>query len=335
VIGASIQGQNQHHKIIAKPYFQALKKNPIPDSTLKEQVSQHPFLTHNREKNWLTVERGVWHVGGSLVVPAGITLKIPAGTTLRFMTNEGLFSHGPLDFQGTKEYPIILEGVPSEEDKNSWQGVALLNADSPSVWTHVIVRNTNGISQAGWQLTGGVTVYKSDIRMNDCCLQGNRSEDALNIVHSKFELDGIEIFQTASDGFDAIDISGSKVFVREGRFFNISDKALSVGEQSEMTTNKVLIEYVGTGAACKDGSYLKITDSSIKDANNAGLMAYIKKAEYGPARIDANNLVFVGAASEARVQQGSHITLNGIQIESEDVDVETLYKTIMKPGLKR
>jgi hypothetical protein len=323
-----------------------------------EQLSQHSFLTYNRKENCLSVEKGIWQVAGSVVVPEGILLKIPAGTTLRFQANEGLFSHGPLALQGTKDNPVILEGVSSEEDKNCWQGITVLNAGSPSVWEYVIVRDTKGISLEGWELTGGVTFYKSEIRMIGCQLRGNRGEDALNIVNSKFELDGIEISQTASDAFDAdfsdgvvkdgifknigkagggdaIDISGSEVFVTGGIFQNISDKALSVGEQSKMTAKGVFIEHAGTGAACKDASSLKISDSSIKDTFNAGLMAYVKKPEYGPAWIEAKKIDFSDTPSEARVQRGSRITINGKQIESEDVDVETLYKTIMKPGLKR
>jgi hypothetical protein len=353
-----IPGQKRRYKNIAKPYYHMLKRNPVPDSTLNEQLARHPFLTFNKEESCLVVQRGLWQVSGSLVIPTGITLKIPAGATLRFLSGEGLFSHGPMELMGTKDDPIILEGIPSEEDKNSWQGVAVLNANSPSVWAHVTVRDTTGISYDGWQLTGGVTFYKSDIRMNRCRFLGNRGEDALNIIHSKFELDGVEILETASDGLDAdfsdgiikdgifqsigkagggdaIDISGSEVRVTGSRLLNISDKALSVGERSKMTANKVFIEHVGTGAASKDGSYLEISDSSIKDANHAGLMAYIKKAEFGSARIEANKINFSGTAYEVRVQRGSSINLNGKQMESEDIEVEALYKTIMKPGLRR
>jgi hypothetical protein len=64
-------------------------------------------------------------------------------------------------------------------------------------------------------------------------------------------------------------------------------------------------------------------------------MAYVKKAEFGPARIEANNLTLLGNEFEGRVQKGSSITLNGKQIESEDLNVEELYRTIMKPGFRR
>jgi hypothetical protein len=102
-----------------------------------------------------------------------------------------------------------------------------------------------------------------------------------------------------------------------------------------MTANNLLIEHVGTGVASKDGSQVNIEDSTIKDAYNAGLMAYVKKAEFGPGRIEANKLVFFDTEKEARVQKGSSIILNGEQIDSEEIDVEKLYKTTMRPGLRR
>jgi hypothetical protein len=247
-----------------------------------------------------------------------------------------------------------LEGISAKDQGNSWQGITVLNANSQSVWSHVIVRDTAGLSRLGWVLTGGVTFYKSDIRMNRCRLKGNLGEDALNIIHSKFELTHIEILESTSDGFDAdfadgeindclfkeigkttggdaVDISGSAVIVTGCRFLNISDKALSVGEGSRMKASRLDIRHVGTGAASKDGSFLKIMDSSITDARIAGLMAYIKKPEYGPGSIEATNITFLDTTHESRVQRGNNISINEEQMETEDVDVEALYKTIMKP----
>jgi hypothetical protein len=194
--------------------------------------------------------------------------------------------------------------------------------------------------------------------MSHCRLKGNLGEDALNIIHSKFDLTGIEILQSASDGFDAdfadgeindclfkeigkttggdaIDISGSRVLVTGCRFLNISDKALSVGEGSRMMASGLDIRHVGTGAASKDGSYLSITDCYIEDAQIAGLMAYIKKPEYGPGGIEANNVTFLNTTHETRVQRLSTISINGEQMETEGVDVEALYETVMKPGSRQ
>jgi hypothetical protein len=105
-----------------------------------------------------------------------------------------------------------------------------------------------------------------------------------------------------------------------------------VGEGSEMTVRDVFIQQTGTGAASKDGSKLDISNATIKQANNAGLMAYVKKPEFGSARIEASNLTFIATASQALAQKGSVIAIDGKPVESEDVDVEQLYRTVMKKG---
>jgi len=116
------------------------------------------------------------------------------------------------------------------------------------------------------------------------------------------------------------------------RFEDISDKALSVGEGSNMTASHLIIEDVGTGAASKDGSGLSLSESTIKNARIAGLMAYIKKPEYGPGRIAAQQLEFEDVSVPARVQKNSVILINGTPVPTEDVDVEELYDTVMKKG---
>ena len=64
-------------------------------------------------------------------------------------------------------------------------------------------KKNKGIHQDGWQLTGGVIFYKSDVKSFNCEFRENKGEDALNIIHSQFELSDVLIFTTASDAFDA------------------------------------------------------------------------------------------------------------------------------------
>ena len=115
-------------------------------------------------------------------------------------------------------------------------------------------------------------------------------------------------------------------------FQGISDKGISVGEKSFATVTDTIMERVATGAASKDGSRLILTNATFKDITNAGLAAYIKKPEYGPALIDANNIKFETTAKRTLVQTGSSLKLEGELVGTEDIDVEQYYKTIMKPG---
>jgi hypothetical protein len=117
-------------------------------------------------------------------------------------------------------------------------------------------------------------------------------------------------------------------------FRDVSDKALSVGERSEMTAREIRIDGAGTGAAAKDGSTLVLADTEIAAARFAGLAAYTKKAEHGSAEIVADRVVINGAEEPVIAQLGSRISIDGIAAEARDLDVEALYETVMHKGLK-
>ena len=132
-------------------------------------------------------------------------------------------------------------------------------------------------------------------------------------------------------GGDGIDVSGSEVVVTRTHFKNISDKALSVGESSHLKANDVIIENVAIGAASKDGSRLFISDAKFTGIKKAGLMAYIKKPEYGPAEITAEALAFHSTEKRAIAQKGNKIIIDGIEIPSEDLNIKELYSSAVKP----
>jgi hypothetical protein len=55
-------------------------------------------------------------------------------------------------------------------------------------------------------------------------------------------------------------------------------------------------------------------------------MAYVKKPEFGPSEIVATDVVLKEVGREALAQLGSRVTLNGVEITPEEIDIETLYK---------
>ena len=354
-VTARIRGQERVSRTLARPYYSALAGVPIPASSLKEQLARHPFLVPGQGDDTLRVKPGAWQVDGWLVVPEGSRLIAGPGTTLRFGPGGGIVSHGPLEFVGEEGSPVVLEGLPAEGEAGRWQGVAVLAAGAPSRFSHVIIRNTSGIAQAGWELTGGVTFFRSDVEIEDSRFEGNSAEDAINVFGSRFAFRRMVIVDTKSDaldsdfsegtmddvlfekigqagGGDAVDLSGSTVTLRGGRFVDIQDKALSVGEKSTMTASAVRIDGAGTGAASKDGSRLELFDSTVSRVRFTGLAAYIKKPGYGSARIEARNITFSQVDSQALAQTGSEVTIDGVPVTPREVDVDQLYETIMRPA---
>lgn len=339
----------------ARKGYAPLHARPLPVSSTTSALARHPFLSFADAGKVATIRQGTWVVEGSLVIPDGYALRVEAGTTLRFQPSAALIAYGETDFRGTALAPIVLE--PSSA-KDGWQGVVVHQAARRSEWSYVVVRGTTGVSQGAWDFTGGITFYRSDIAMSDCTLVGNKAEDALNIVHSDFSLDGLTVRDTASDGVDsdfstgrisgadfrdigigsgadAVDVSGSTVAVEDSEFSRITDKALSVGEGSTLTAARIYVENCGAGAVSKDGSSLRLSNAEIHGARIAGLMTYTKKPEYGPSRLVAEAVKFVDTDQPALAQGGTSLTMNGTDVAAGELDVDGLYSTVMKPARRQ
>ncbi len=310
---------------------------------LAEALAQHSYLAvMPGEDRMLTVAPGTWTISGSLVLPEDYGLRLEAGATLRFAPETFLLARGPLVFEGTGDAPVTLQ--PTGE---TWWGVVVLEAGAPSFWRYTTIEDTQAITLPGWTLTGGITFYRSPIRLDHSHLLGAQAEDGINVIRARFEFVDSEFAYTASDAFDAdfaqgsiercifhdtgadaIDVSGSEVQVRDVVLRDLGDKGLSVGESSQVTAERVTIKNSDYGVVSKDLSQATISDVTIDGARIAGLAAYIKKPSYGPAVIVANNITFLNIPNEQRllIQTGSRLDLDGMRIWGTDVDVDALYE---------
>jgi len=335
----------------ALPSAPVLNVRPTPEASLAETLARHRFIRWDADARQLVATKGDWLVTGDLIVPKGVELTVPAGTRLRFEKDRALIAYGPLSLQGSKDAPVVLEGVSGK-----WQGVAVLEAGKKSHWAHVNIRGTTSVQRGDWSLTGGVTFFASPVEMAFVSLDGHSGEDALNIVSTEFLLRNVDIAHTASDAFDSdfstgrviggvyrdiggnsggdgIDVSGTTISIEGVHFDGVSDKALSIGEGSRAEARDVWIRNASTGAASKDGSHLTLTGSRIENARVAGLMAYQKKPVYGGGRVEASDVTITGSAPAALAQDGSHIVLNKRTVVAKALDVDKLYKTVMKKAV--
>lgn len=327
--------------ILAYPPSVAVGPRPA-QPTLTEALAQHPFLREDADAGMLTIPPGTWDVESDLLLPDGYGLRLAPGTTLTFGPENFFMATGPLLFTGTEDAPVILR--PRE---TAWRGIVVIDAGLPSLWRYVTIEDTDAINRDGWVMTGGITFYRSPLRMERSRILRTRAEDGLNIIRAHFEFVDSEFSGTYSDAFDgdftqglierctfsdidadAIDVSGSDVQVRDVRMLNLGDKGLSVGEMSRLTAERIFITNADFGVASKDLSQAHISDVTLEGVRIAGLAAYIKKPSYGPASITAERMTFVDLPDDRRalVQTGSWIDLDGTRIWGVDVDVEALYE---------
>ena len=315
---------------------------PEPPS-FEDALEQHPFLGYDVGTAEIETTPGEWDVAGDLIVPRGYTLRINAGTTLRFEPDALLLSESPVHIRGTEAMPVVLEPVAGAE---SWRGIVILNASERSLWNVAVIRNTNSVQRKGWTTTGGITFYRSRVTMNYCLIEGTLAEDGCNFFATDISLQRVKFVRCASDSLDGdfvtgtltdcvfedgladgVDFSGSDVEIVRCSFVNMGDKAISVGEDSRVRVRGGFADGVSIGIASKDRSHVAVDDMKISGARNYALAVFVKKDEFGPASLVANNVTIGGSGlGDTLVQTGCELTLNGTTIATEDLDVRALYR---------
>jgi hypothetical protein len=189
------------------------------------------------------------------------------------------------------------------------------------------------INRGGWQTPSAVTFYEADVDFIHCTFESNvNCDDALNVVRSDFFAENCLFVNTFADAFDsdfctgkvlnsefrntgndAIDFSGSQVFISGCKMFEISDKAISGGENSHLTVENCNVDKANIGVAAKDLSHLELKDVNIRKTVYA-FTAFVKKPEYGPATISADGIKLRGNITFHKIEEGSVLEVNGKKI---------------------
>ena len=287
-----------------------------------------PFIWEENETLWIPPGRHVCKK--HLYIASNQNLKISPGAEILFDRNSTFVCEGPIQFLGTSGNPITISSIG-----DSWAGFLLLNASGKSVFENVEFSNVSGIgkgpnpqgiTQNGWTLTGGITIYNSPVEFSNCSFSNFTTEDALNIISSSFSVSDCNFSNHYSDAFDGdfvtgnisncifsnisgdgVDFSGSSATLRNSYFKDIADKAVSVGESSLVRIFNCKVEDVSFGVVSKDMSVTEVMENTeIKNAKIAAFAAFQKKASFGPASITISSSQTIGCQQLALIQEGSH-----------------------------
>ena len=165
----------------------------------------------------------------------------------------------------------------------SSQGIVILNAKDVSNINFVKYSNLSNIDYAGIINTGALTFYNSDLVIKNSVIENSNSEDAINIVHSKFLIDNLIVINSKSDaidldfsngiiknslfknnGNDGIDVSAGIVKIENVKIQTSADKAISIGEKSIVNINFANIDRAFIGLAVKDIDKAKMENKRSK-----------------------------------------------------------------------
>lgn len=305
---------------------------PVGETAL-QQIFDKPTITttdiYQVIGKKIFFNKGKYTVTKDIIFPSGYKVVFPSGLELNFIQKAKFISKSPIEMMGTEKAPILIKSTDF-----SANGFTVLQAESPSKMTHVTFNGFNTLTTNGWNLTGAVTFYESDIDMNTCRFIKNKCEDGLNIVRSKFDITGLIVGETFSDGLDidfgtgtlrdvyfyetgndGMDFSGSNITIENGIVKDAGDKGISVGEESKVYIKKLSVDGANIGVASKDLSTLVIEFIDLKNCNQ-GFIAFKKKPEYGGAKIVVNNYKATEVRFLHQIQVGSTLKLKGKEVDN-------------------
>lgn len=284
------------------------------------------------------ISRGDWQIDSALTIVGNLRLK--PGTTLRFSRDAYMIVQGAIFADGTRSNPIRF--IPSD---TGWKGLYVLRGRQPSILRHVEISGTTGLTEGVLDLTGGVTFYQTQVELANVNFKSSLAEDALNIVDSRIYATDVTVERVRSDaididfsrgklenitieivGGDGIDISGSKLSIGEITVRQVWDKAVSIGELSEVSIRDLDVSNAGVGVVVKDGSRTIVRSMSSKGMVRSPAMTYIKKPYYSSAILEIDNLIDSSSKS-AQSQNGTTILIGEEHIKNVDIDVKALYES--------
>ena len=314
------------------PWQRKTRRNQVfsPRKYNADSLVKFPFLEVDKQALTVTVPAGRHRVRGPMVVPEPYRLIIEPGAELNLSAfGSAIVSYGAMTAEGTADRPIKIFA------ETDWgQGVAVLAARDTSRLSYVTFENLSNPARYAWLLSGAVNFYQSPVMMKRCAFKNNRCEDALNIIRTYADMDELVFSGTLSDAFDgdfmhgnlrnsafaaigndAIDISGSRLEIRNTQITRVGDKGISAGEDSRVNAFNVTVKNSEIAVAAKDKSVLTLKNCTFTD-NTLTYTAFQKKPEYGTASIIADDCESRNSDYEHLIEIGSSLLLNGQSVET-------------------
>ena len=308
-------GETQTLKIVPWSY----DPEPVWRQRQKLQYPKSAILAHT-----VVLFKAGEHVATQdVIIPAHYQVSFEPGANLTLTNGARFLCEGSFQAIGTAEAPILIQG-----DSTSFTSLAVINAPGLTKLHHVEISRVKPFFKEGWQLTGGITFYGTEIEMRQCKFYLGRGEDLLNLVSCSLDISECSLHDAQRDGLDAdfctgridkldlwgvgndgLDISTGRLALTDLSVVAATDKALSCGEASIVTLTGGSIERCGMAFASKDASHLTVDDVKITNCE-IGAAVYQKKPEYGPA--DMKLTLQPGFATDMLhvIEKGSWLKLN-------------------------
>jgi hypothetical protein len=253
-------------------------RNKIISVQDKSSLNNQQFITESK----VIRENDYTFKGEELIITEPTVMVLTGSTNL-----SGISKNKPLKISGP--LTIIHQG-----------GTVELN--------NVIFSNNTISDITNRNISGILNLFQTSAHMDNITFENNISEDALNLISSKFEIGDITFSNIFSDALDSdfsdgkikniscyqifndcFDASDSNIHISMLFSNGVKDKSVSAGENSSITIDSANVLNTEIGMVAKDGSDLIIDRVLFENTKLYGA-AYIKKSEYKKPSINIKSI---------------------------------------------
>ena len=260
-------------------------------------------------KNWF-VNKGNYTINKTIILPYGTNLTLNPGVKINLAPNIGFLVRGDFKAVGMKDG---IE-ISSKFRNNPFSTFAVLgNKSKPSkvkLHNFKLSDGNEGVIN-GIYFSGQMSIHNAEVVITASQFSNSNSDDGLNIkyanvkiknntfsenkgdaldcdfckgIFSKNLFKGLSLEHNKGGKTDGLDLSGSKILVENNKFSGFSDKAISIGEISNVEVYGNIIQSSNIGVAVKDSSVAYLKDNNFK-FNLKDISKYIKKRMYSAPKI--------------------------------------------------
>ena len=263
-----------------------------------------------------------------IVVNKNQKLIIKEGANLFLWPNVSIYSEGKVLIDGKKEGVRIMNKYPDKP----WGNFSILgrNTDGSFIKNASIqggstkdIKNIlfSGMINFFWNQNillenlvvnnnsiGDDTIHftKSNGRINNLKIYDCLS-DCIDMDYSSYDIKNLDCTNSSNDGLDLMEsfVKGFNL-----NFSKNMDKAISVGEASNLSVENLLISNSNIGVASKDDSNVDLVNVTIKNSN-IGLDSYRKNSRYASSgKIRVRNKNFIDNKLDLRFINKSKVLFN-------------------------
>ena len=278
-------------------------------------------------------------INKNTILPKDLNLKLKNNQHIILNNGSSLILYGNLYVNADEENKVKIEGM--EPNFGS-----IISINNKIEIENLNIKNLTSPSINGYVFYAGVNIFNSEVSLKNISFENSLSEDTINLIDSNSVIKNLSFLNTKSDaldidggilnisevyckkiGNDCLDfsnaiITGNNIFAED-----VLDKSISIGEKSKVKISNIKIHNSEIGLAVKDNSNAILTSVEIINSK-LPVAVFVKKNEYGPAKLNLENFTLKESKNIYLVDDRSELTINGESIygtESGSVIESYLY----------